>query len=167
MRLWMISYNILLEYSMGETSVSYFIGCNFSWIKILDLTEHFKTHTHTFLLPPTGKLGILSSQNETEGHDVVFVCPVVTGTVSEHRWLINGSLSSSFSDVKDTISAGEIQLYFSQVSSKYNHTTIQCVVTFTSGKTEDSNNATLRGTYYDICGSSCYNYCYSTYHGLA
>ena len=78
---------------------------------------------------------------------MVFVCPVLTGTVSEHRWLINGSLSSSFSDVKDTISAGEIQLYFSQVSPKYNHTTIQCVVTFTSGTTEESNNAILRGTY--------------------
>ena len=82
----------------------------------------------------------------TEGDSTVFVCPVLTGTVSEHRWLINGTLSTSFSDAKDTISVVEIiQLYFHQVSPKYNNTTIQCVVTFTSGKTEESNNATLRG----------------------
>ena len=80
----------------------------------------------------------------TEGDNGVLVCPVVDGMVREYQWKLNGVLSTNFNDV---IADGHI-LKFRSISLKYDDTAIQCVVTFTSGEIEYSNNATLRGTYY-------------------
>ncbi len=79
------------------------------------------------------------------GGKIVFTCRV-TGTVQQFQWLVNGTRLEDF-DQRDGIEDGGTfgigTLTFNNTPVEYNDTTIQCIVTLTSGEIIPSNNATL------------------------
>ena len=73
-----------------------------------------------------------------------FICQSInSGDMKQFQWLVNGT-QLEHSDEISTTAEGDIGiLTFSNIPVDYNDTTIQCIVTLTSGDTISSNNATL------------------------
>ncbi len=81
----------------------------------------------------------------TPGEGTVFLCRV-TGTVEQVQWLVNGTQLEDINQrdgIEDGFTFGTGHLSFRDIPVEYNDTTIQCIVTLTSGDIIPSNNATL------------------------
>ncbi len=78
------------------------------------------------------------------GGDTVFTCRG-TGTIQLIRWLLNGTRLEDLNhiDGMDEVTHGLGHLTFRNISVEFNGTTIQCIVTLTSGEILPSNNVTL------------------------
>ncbi len=79
------------------------------------------------------------------GEETAFTCRV-TGTVQHIQWLVNGTRLEDINQrdgIEDAVTFGIGHLSFSNIPVEYNGTTIQCIVTLTSGEIIRSNNATL------------------------
>ncbi len=62
------------------------------------------------------------------------------------QWLVNGTLLEDLNQrdgIEDQVTFGTENLNFRNIPVEYNDTTIQCIVTLTSGDILPSNNATL------------------------
>ena len=79
------------------------------------------------------------------GGETAFTCRVI-GTVEQIQWLVNGTHLEELNQrdgIEDDVTFGIGLLTFRNIPAEYNDTTIQCVVTLTSGEIIRSNNATL------------------------
>ncbi len=74
-----------------------------------------------------------------------FVCQSInSGDIQQFQWLVNGTQLESTEGIRATVQSNIIGiLSFNNIPVEYNGTTIQCIVTLTSGETISSNNAAL------------------------
>ncbi len=78
----------------------------------------------------------------TPGEGTVFTCRAT----QQIQWLVNGTRLEDLNQrdgIEDNVTFGIGTLTFRDIPLEYNDTTIQCVVTLTSGEIIRSNNATL------------------------
>ncbi len=81
------------------------------------------------------------------GMNFTFECqPHNSGPIQQFQWLLNGTRLEDLNQTERIMTHTTTifgLLNFNIISVEYNDTTIQCIVTLTSGEVISSNNATL------------------------
>ncbi len=109
--------------------------------------NYYYTESIIFCIVSSGEHALIHTPRRViiPGEDTVFTCRV-TGTVEQIQWLVNGTRLEDINKrdgIEDEVIFGLGSLTFSNVSVGHKDTTIQCIVTLTSGEIIRSNNATL------------------------